>query len=300
VRWHVLAAFGIFLVLTVAMKPTSILTVVDKSRQEIKNIAAEISNPTPAPDVSAPVATETVQPQTTSTPEPASTPVPTTQATPSPTAATQIPAGDAKWDNEFRDPVSMLYFNQMQRDALYRLRSWSSYNKERLDSAVYGYVKQRMALPSEKLVDVRLNQTSYVMAFMRNADMLRLCTGFGKSWFTNVIWSVESDYPALYGYFGLTGCLVFFGTIAYVLYLIIRKINFKAIASAFSVEIGMAALSFALLLFLAKFSGRVFQQASVSFYLALSLAVLYGELAQARKRKAETVTIADTDDEGKA
>lgn len=278
-RWWAVAAAAMFLILAFALKPLSPLTEAEHSRDKIRNIAGYLQQgllvPNPDPDGPMLIAPPSASP---GTPEPAATPAPTP-------SATARPADEmARWDAQYRDHTSMFYFTQRARDNLYSLKERSRFDSARMDAAAYEYIKERMALPPAKIVDNRLSQSSYVIATMRHADALRLLTGFGVTWYTDVLGSVENDYAAMLGYFGLLGCAVVFGVAAWALWMSLRLMNFRCwrcVRRFFTPEILMSLAVVIMMLGLGAFSGRAFQQGSTSIYLSLALALLYCHARQA-------------------
>ena len=315
VRWWALTAAVALVVLGLALKPLSPLETVQQSRQRIRSIADYlqqgllIQNPDAQHkellkiDPSATqAATEQPVPAPTATAQgavaaqaSASPPAMAQTAPPAEPSVTEPPAAPppalASWDADFRSEVAMFYFPQVNRDGLYSLRQRARYDTARMDAAAYRYLQQRLALPSAQLVDMRRGHRLYVAAAMEHADALRRFTGFGVTWFNDVLGSVEDDYAAVYGYFGILGCLVVFGVVAWALWMALRclrgGLRWRRLRRFLTPEILMDAGLLAMLLGLARFSGRVFQQGSVSIYLALALALFYCHIRVAAQRTSD-------------
>ena len=283
-KWTSYAVFAAFLLLAVVLKPYSILTIVNTSRQGIINIVSgvadslqptQLNTGTPAPSAAATNVVESPSAEAVATPS--SNPV----LPSSPGIGSD--AGMPKWEVDFGNTASWFIIDANEIKRINDLRAATRYDSRRLDDSVYEYLSQRSKLTTQQLVDVRQRQSSFIMAFMHHADPLRILTGFGKTWFIRTLQSVESDYAAIYGYYGVLGCVLLFGIIIYVLLMIGRRVDIRKLKRYCTIEIVMSSLTIVLLLVLAKYSGRVFQQASVSFYLSLSLAILYGSVTAQQK-----------------
>ncbi len=283
----VMLAMGVFLVLAIALQPYSFLNIVNSNRENERALREDYFNRQSAsttPKKTAKPTSGNTGKKTASasaSPSPKATAKPSAQPTakpsPKPSATkkpTYVPAAGAPmWDKSFTSNVDLVKFKAEVRERIYGLRTGGRLPQEVFDRAVYRYAQQRVKMSAAQIVNERYNQATYVMAFIQEAPAGQLLFGYGRTWFDEAIISVENDYVAILGYYGIVGCILFIAPFLYMLWAMLQKIRIKDLCGWITSDDVVYGVAFCILLGLAYFAGRVFQQASVSIYFSFAAAL---------------------------
>ncbi len=286
---YVMLAMGVFLVLAIALQPYSFLNIVNSNRENERALREDYFNrqsasatpkktAKPASGITdKKTASASVSPTSKATAKPSVTPTakpsPKPSATKKPGQAYVPAAGAPVWDKSFTSNVDLVKFKAEVRERIYGLRTAGRLPQEVFDRAVYRYAQQRVKMSAAQIVNERYNQATYVMAFIREAPAGQLLLGYGRTWFDEAIISVENDYVAILGYYGIVGCILFIAPFLYMLWAAMQKIRIKDLCGWITSDEVVYGVAFCILLGLAYFAGRVFQQASVSIYFSFAAAL---------------------------
>lgn len=126
-------------------------------------------------------------------------------------------------------------------------------------------------------IDERYRERIFVLTALERANLSAKLIGIPHQTISSYIGDVETDYIFVLGSYGLVGSILFF---LYPLLLgvaILRKLAHQWFRPLLQWEVALSSLVVAMLLFLAHFAGRSFQQPSVSSYLAVVVIVLFNE-----------------------
>ena len=132
-----------------------------------------------------------------------------------------------------------------------------------------------MSTDVAKLIDTRQIKLCYAGLLWEDCDLQTRLVGFEVSELGfDGTHDLESDWPALYYYYGYFG-LVLYGLFVLIFVLRMLRKLFSDFRGSLTEENFSLALSLALLLGLAQFSGAVLRRPNVSIYLALVLGLIW-------------------------
>ncbi len=124
--------------------------------------------------------------------------------------------------------------------------------------------------------DTRLKRLTYCNLVWEEQDILTKLFGFeyDEVWYEGNTYDPENDFPSILFYYGYVGAALY---AAFIAFFIIKAIIafFKDVRGFFTVEIGTAAIMFAMALGAAQFSGNVLRKPNVVVYISLAAAMLY-------------------------
>jgi hypothetical protein len=132
-----------------------------------------------------------------------------------------------------------------------------------------------MSTDVAKLIDTRQIKLCYAGLLWEECDLQTRLVGFEISELGfDGTHDLENDWPALYYYYGYFG-LVLYGLFVLIFVLRMLRKLFSDFRGSLTEENFSLALSLALLLGLAQFSGAVLRRPNVSIYLALVLGLIW-------------------------
>lgn len=143
-----------------------------------------------------------------------------------------------------------------------------------------------MSTDTARLIDTRQIKLCYAGLLWDDCDLQTKMVGFEVSQLGfDGTHDLENDWPAIYYYYGYFGIVLYAGFVLYFVLCLLRKL-FSDFRGSLTAENFALALSLALLLGLAQFSGAVLRRPNVSVYLALVLGLIW---IQTRPEKRENV-----------
>ena len=136
---------------------------------------------------------------------------------------------------------------------------------------VYDY-----SIKPKDLYDVRNKRLKCMELISHEQDVLTKIFGFEytESYINGEIYDPENDFPALVGFYGYAGTILYAGFIIYLILISIRAF-IEEFPDFLTMEFGTAAISFVLALGAAQFSGQVLRKPSVVVYIALCAAIMF-------------------------
>ena len=144
-----------------------------------------------------------------------------------------------------------------------------------------------MSTDTARLIDTRQIKLCYSGLIWEDCDLQTKLVGFEVSQLGfDGTHDLENDWPALYYYYGYLGVGLYAAFVLLVVLRMLRKLltDFRG---SFTAENFALALSLALLVGLAQFSGAVLRRPNVSVYLAVVLGLIWyqtGEYAEEERR----------------
>ncbi len=125
-------------------------------------------------------------------------------------------------------------------------------------------------------VDGRLKKRTFCDMVMEEKGIMIRLFGFEYAEFLegDFIAEPENDFPSIYYSNGIVGLIMYITFLLYFLFLMLRKI-FTDFKNVFTIENGMVAVTAAIIMGAALFSGNVFKRPNVIIYLSLTLAYIY-------------------------
>lgn len=128
------------------------------------------------------------------------------------------------------------------------------------------------------LYDARVKKLKVVDLLWQEKDFLTKLTGFEYTevYLGDNIYDPENDYPALLYYYGYLGTAAYLLFTAYFLWIALRAF-LRNPRGALTMQLGCAAMMYAMALGSAQFSGQSLRKPSVSVYFSLAAAFLYME-----------------------
>lgn len=142
-----------------------------------------------------------------------------------------------------------------------------NYSIDRIITALNGTVS------AEYLGDTRNMKELNARFIFEDSDFLTKLTGFEIGRFSHDYEDLENDWYALFYYYGYIGMAVFVFAIAFVIYRIIRLLNYDLKAGINSLNFTLL-LCFVMQLGLAYFSGAMLRRPNSSIYLSLAAALI--------------------------
>ena len=132
-----------------------------------------------------------------------------------------------------------------------------------------------MSTDVARLIDTRQIKLCYAGLLWEECDLQTRLVGFEVSELGfDGTHDLENDWPAIYYYYGYFGLILYGLFVLYFVLRILRKL-FSDFRASLTEENFSLALSLALLLGLAQFSGAVLRRPNVSIYLALVLGLIW-------------------------